>query len=814
MKVLFLLFIVLGVSCRQDESNFRKSIGIKETKIDGIGKPTTTTADLYDVAVNISPTTKNFGNVANNSTSTVVFNLTNDSLVTAYLNTASVSGTGFTKTGSTCDGVTLSSGASCSVTVQFSPVTNGFKSGEMKMIYSDTSGNNKQTIVQMVGTGVEPQVAFSFSGFTSSVLDYTDLTPTGATLQWTPQPLASYYKLFRVDGSSLVHIATLLNTATSSYTLNLLNANTTYSYRINAYDATDSSDGNNNLASFTTTNATGATFNGWSDVVALGEVVTDISQVDDNLGLAGADRIDQNLYKPVGAGGQIEPAQVKIAWDAFTITPAGVPEDYLIERSIDNVNFVDITGSGTLNVGARTFIDQTVNEETYYYYRVLPVISNTLPVAAAADRTIRVFVPPKNMGLMHRWIANREFCEKVLGKTWPDDFDRGNHYMCNYTWGKLDATTHAFAPDIPLDQFDAILNPDPTGYGRHKEKWDLGYSLIIDKFEIGCKVTGHAYPDGAVPSGGVDGDVATRKGGGVAWVSYHGPEANSQYRCYRKIAGSWTITNSGVDTNMPGYPPLNLTQNAAVSYCASRNTVETGSMRIWRIEDAVMARAWQGVFRNPSDAQINIYNSGVNLPDHGSCISLSKSGSTGISNANIQVEFISAARLHLTGSNNTRNCQSRYELQDTIGNAREWTTSQVGSCNLANSCEFIPSPFDNNNILADSFAFNGSVGKSWNAVANIDYIDGSKIPFLGLPVATPGNSFLGVSGLGSQGIDSQFQVWKNVINGIVLDAGYQQSSSRGRYTFTGLPQGSVWPLANTTFRESTNGVRCMGEVLP
>ncbi|HXH75329.1 MAG TPA: fibronectin type III domain-containing protein [Bacteriovoracaceae bacterium] len=108
------------------------------------------------------------------------------------------------------------------------------------------------------------------NGFNTPASDASSVTPTGAVLNWTAQPSASYYKIYRVTPGPTTALATISNVATNTYPLTGLTTGVSYEYRINAFDASDVSDGNANLAAFTTPAGTGASFNGWSDVVATG----------------------------------------------------------------------------------------------------------------------------------------------------------------------------------------------------------------------------------------------------------------------------------------------------------------------------------------------------------------------------------------------------------------------------------------------------------------------------------------------------------------------------------------------------------------
>jgi hypothetical protein len=785
------------------------SKGNQTISVSGVG-------DIAQPELTFSPSVYNFGNVATNISSNHAFTLANNSSITAYLGVLTIQGNGFSIANTNCNNIILTSGGSCQVTVSFSPLLEGIVSSVLTAPFSSSLGSSYQTQLNVAGTGVSPAVAFSFDGFSSTPADFSDLSPTGAVLHWTPQPAAAYYKLWLISGGATL-VATINDTTVDSFTLNGLIANTTYVYRINAYDITDVTEGNSNFATLTTPNATGATFNGWNDVVSEGEVFTEIASVDDNLGLTGLGRLSNNLYTSVPGSGIMENAVVKIAWDAFTITPASIPDNYMVERSSDGINFVDITLNGSLNIGSRIFTDPNVAMEETYYYRITPIVGVALPVAPSSDRVIKVYVPPRNMVFMHRWIANREFCEKVLSKSWPNDFNRADHYACNYSWGKTnDGLNHLFAPLIPLNALDAVHNPDPAGYNRNKEKWDLGYSLIIDKFEAGCKVSGHALPTKDVPVGGADGDVAYRGGGGLGRTS----GAAGAGLCYRKIGSVWSNSGSfteNVLTNMPGYPPVRSTRLSAYNRCQGRVISGVGQLRPWRLTDAIMAKAWQGTVRNPSNGLVNLYDAGQMHSANGACNT--NTDTQDLVSTDIQLKFIDWTRVFITGSNATRNCVSRYGLHDAIGNVREWTTELVSSCSAKNGTTEIVPDIDSENFFSSGFVEDGTVGFTLTANDPSYSIASNIYPFLGLraPSNTLFNGSITIpSALRTADLYYRRTEDGSSICGMSIDGQLYNGSRNGRFSSIMLEHNLQRGYGTSTnlsiSMRDMNGFRCMGEI--
>ncbi|HXH75330.1 MAG TPA: hypothetical protein VNJ08_10220 [Bacteriovoracaceae bacterium] len=133
---------------------------------------------------------------------------------------------------------------------------------------------------------------------------------------------------------------------------------------------------------------------------------------------------------------------MKLAWDAFTFTSGGAAASHVIYRGATSVGpWTNVTLVGGNVLSGNTFIDNNVTNEITYYYKVHPVLGGELTPTVEFDQVIKVYVPPKNMVLVHRWMANREVCTNLMGKTWPTDFDRANNYRCNYAWGRSSAVS-------------------------------------------------------------------------------------------------------------------------------------------------------------------------------------------------------------------------------------------------------------------------------------------------------------------------------------------------------------------------------------
>lgn len=129
--------------------------------------------------------------------------------------------------------------------------------------------------------------------------------------------------------------------------------------------------------------------------------------------------------------------------------------------------------------------EDNIERARVYYYKIVPVFNGTeleVPTTnGIAENIVTVTLPPPNMGLVHRWMANRQTCMEV-GKTYKingdGDFDAAgeatvtNQYSC--PWNGLGAR--------------GITRPYVVG----ETVYDFGADMLMDRFEMGCNYTrGH-----------------------------------------------------------------------------------------------------------------------------------------------------------------------------------------------------------------------------------------------------------------------------------------------------------------------------------
>jgi hypothetical protein len=108
-----------------------------------------------------------------------------------------------------------------------------------------------------------------------------------------------------------------------------------------------------------------------------------------------------------------------------------------------------------------------------YWYKIVPYFDNkqisldpTQSTSFNAPNEIKVILPPDNMALMHRWMANRQACNELEKGA---SIDKLAHYTCAYNgFGSR-------PKGFPWNSTNTVV--------------DLGGHMLIDRFELGCNFT-------------------------------------------------------------------------------------------------------------------------------------------------------------------------------------------------------------------------------------------------------------------------------------------------------------------------------------
>jgi hypothetical protein len=304
--------------------------------------------------------------------------------------------------------------------------------------------------------------------------------------------------------------------------------------------------------------------------------------------------------------------------------------------------------------------------------------------------------------------------------------DRNNHYRCAY-----------------------------TGAGGNGTYYDIQKSFFMDAYEQGCNYT-PAPACGNATGGCLGLGIPAGATGNVGDVFY----SRDRGDCFVKTAAStWVeIVDSPVlsnalrgsaFSNKPGLAPmLNIQQGWSHATCQAQPTGGfPGTKKLPTHQQQILSAAWD---RGLSEAQIAALENGMNHPVTGACNANESNGMTTYDgNAKpADMETLPAvagaarAIMTRTGSYATRNCVSRYGVQDFPGNALEWSSDQVGSCSPAtHSCLGVTSSVDPTNTDLNGFLFNGTVGPGGsnvtNALFNAQAFSATRfLPALGMPIVT------------------------------------------------------------------------------
>jgi hypothetical protein len=178
----------------------------------GLSGTGTTTPQLT-----VSPTSLSFGDVTVGSNATLGVTLTSSGTGAVTVNSAPISGAGFTVSGATFP-VTLSPKQAVTLEVEFAPTSASAATGTLTI--SSNSSTNASVAVSLSGTGETHQVDLSWDAPGSS-----------------PVPVTGYH-IYRATGSSSSY--QLLNSsadAQTSYIDSTVAAGTAYAYYVTSVDS-------------------------------------------------------------------------------------------------------------------------------------------------------------------------------------------------------------------------------------------------------------------------------------------------------------------------------------------------------------------------------------------------------------------------------------------------------------------------------------------------------------------------------------------------------------------------------------------------
>ena len=166
----------------------------------------------------------------------------------------------------------------------------------------------------------------------------------------------------------------------------------------------------------------------------------------------------------------------KLSTDAETIAGTSLiyAKDYSYYKRADQEPTVDKMAFFTDYSVQSMRNDATLKSQArIYWYKIVPYFDNkqialdpTQSNLANAPNEIKVILPPDNMALMHRWMANRQACNEIDRGA---SLDKLAHYTCAFNgFGSR-------PKGFPWSSTNTVV--------------DLGGHLLIDRFELGCNFT-------------------------------------------------------------------------------------------------------------------------------------------------------------------------------------------------------------------------------------------------------------------------------------------------------------------------------------
>jgi hypothetical protein len=165
----------------------------------------------------ISPSSVPFGNTTINTPSTQTVTLASSGSAPVLINSAALSGAGFTMSGATFP-VTLNPGGALTLDVQFDPIVSGPATGSLSI--QSSSSTNGTAVISLSGTGIPHQVALSWD-------------PPGSSTV----PIASYNTYRLTAGGSAYQLLNSSVGPQTTYVDKAVKSGVTYDYIVTSIDS-------------------------------------------------------------------------------------------------------------------------------------------------------------------------------------------------------------------------------------------------------------------------------------------------------------------------------------------------------------------------------------------------------------------------------------------------------------------------------------------------------------------------------------------------------------------------------------------------
>ncbi len=397
--------------------------------------------------------------------------------------------------GTTC-GANLAAGASCGLQVRFSPTGLTTQNDLFTIRYQDGA---KEVVIpsQLRATGLRPAVLtiteaplFDF-GFVVRGNQSTKNLTVRNTGGWTATTmsltaLSAPYTLQTTCGASLAPNTTCSAQVTFAPTDIGVEHLATLQVNYN--------DGRSAITSERPLRGVGEPplhqHRGWTEIFALGAEVT-------RGNVSASDR------------------RVTLRWNAMIPEAESLTAYAVFRTTTKGVYDWSLPLDAAVDMNLRNFTDSSVSPGTVYYYTVRPIVLGYPSRSLDNFAEVRVVVPPDNMALVHRWMANQLFCARIGASA-----IRNQNFRCSY-----------------------------DGPGSVEGYYDFGRDLIVDRFELGADLSSRSRQLPAAGLSQVSAQAACTAMSGIALTGI----ASSAYakrllkRSEHYLASAWADNLSALD---------------------------------------------------------------------------------------------------------------------------------------------------------------------------------------------------------------------------------------------------------------------------
>jgi len=390
--------------------------------------------------------------------------------------------------------------------------------------------------------------------------------------------------------------------------------------------------------------------------------------------------------------------EVTLGWKPFTISGAGSISGYNVYRRLgdgtDAFDYGRPINFRSVALDATSFTDDYKNSReppipgTVYFYEVKPFVDSLSTTASEDHRFVRVMAPPSNKAFVHRWIVNQTMCEMMHSEN-RDDLD------------PVEALTYKRQGALNFNRCHYHGPGDAIVAGEHV--YDIGKDLIVDQVEAGCAYTKGCT--GAATDGSCIGTAAP--GVGVTAADGEVYYDRSTANCYVKdttwklaetvaLPGDATLMATAISStyDRAKNPPLvKVGQVWSNNFCSNLTGVTANSIigmavaktpRLPNRRHQIAFSMWDDAL---TDSDIETVEGGLAINSSSKCNSAKASGlETDFSDSVIPPisslytlpgMLSKSVRSLYTGSSQTETCQSRFGVQDHVGNVAEFVQDRM-----------------------------------------------------------------------------------------------------------------------------------------